>query len=69
MAFEDGSGGNLGSLWGYLGSTCGIWGDFGANLGVTLRSLCGYFGVTLGSIWVSVRDFGAVDGYFAMIVE
>ena len=38
-------------------------------MGVTLRSLWGHFGVTLGSVWVSVGDFGSVVGYFAMIVE
>ena len=27
------------------------------------------FGVTLGSVWVSVGDFGSLDGHFAMIVE
>ena len=27
-----------------------------------------HFGVTLGSVWVSVGDFGSVDGDFAMIV-
>ena len=54
MACEDGFGGTLGSLWGYLGSTCGIWGDFG---------------VILGSVWISVDDFGTLHGYFAMIVE
>ena len=35
----------------------------------TLRSLWGHFGVILGSVSISVGDFGSVDGYFAMIVE
>ena len=65
MAYEDGSRGTSGSFWGYLGSTYAIWDDFGA----TLRSLLGHFGVTLGSVSISVGDFGSVDGYFAMIVD
>ena len=34
LLFEGGFGDTLGSLWGYLGSTCGIWGDFGVTLGL-----------------------------------
>ena len=34
-----------------------------------MRSLWGHFGVNLGSVSISVGDFGSVDGYFAMIVE
>ena len=39
------------------------------HFGVTLRSLGGDFGVTLGSVWISVGDFMSPDGYFAMIVK
>ena len=39
------------------------------HMGVTLGSLWGYFGISLGSVWVSVGDFGSLDGRFAMIVE
>ena len=35
----------------------------------TLGPLWDQFGVTLGSVWVSVGDFGSLDGHFAMIVE
>ena len=38
-------------------------------MGVTLGSLWGDFGISLGSVWVSVGDFGSLDGHFAMIVE
>ena len=27
------------------------------------------FGVSLGSVWVSVGDFASLDGHFAIIVE
>ena len=43
-------------------------GAFAAS-GVALGSLGGDFGVSLGSVWVSVGDFGSLDGHFAMIVE
>ena len=42
-----------------------MWDDFGG----TLRSLWGAFGTMLGSVWVSVGDFGSVDGRFAKIFE
>ena len=38
-------------------------------MGVTLKPLWAYFGISLGSVWVSVGDFGSLDGHFAMIVE
>ena len=38
-------------------------------MGVTLGLLWAYFGISLGSVWVSVGDFGSLDGRFAMIVE
>ena len=38
-------------------------------MGVSLGSLWGYFGISLGSVWVSVGDFGSVDGRFAKIFE
>ena len=46
----------------HLGS---LWGHFEVILG----SVLGHFRVTLGSVWVSVGDFGSLDGRFAMIVE
>ena len=33
------------------------------------RSFLGHFGVSLGSVWVSVGDVGSLDGHFAIIVE
>ena len=38
-------------------------------MGVTLGLLWAYFGISLGSVWVSVVDFGSLDGRFAMTVE
>ena len=38
-------------------------------MGVPLGSLWDYLGISLGSVWVSVGDFGSLDGRFAMIVE
>ena len=38
-------------------------------MGVTLKSLLGHFGISLGSVWVSVGDFGSLDGRFVKIVE
>ena len=38
-------------------------------MGVTLGSLWAYFGISLASVWISVGDFGSLDGRFAMIVE
>ena len=32
-------------------------------------SLWGYFGIRLRSVWVSVGDFGSLDGHSAVIVE
>ena len=58
MAFEGGFGIILGTLWEHL-----------RHMGVTLGPLCGYSGVSLGSVSISVGDFGSVDGYFAMIVD
>ncbi len=36
---------------------------------VTLGSLWSDFGISLGSVWVSVGDFGSLDDHFAMTVE
>ena len=58
MAFEGGLGGILGLLWEDL-----------RHMWVTLGSLWSYLGVSLGSVWVSVGDFGSLDGHFAMIVK
>ena len=58
LAPEGGSGGTSGSLWEHL-----------RHMGVTLASVWGQFGVSLGSVWVSVADFASIDGHFAIIVE
>ena len=58
MAFGGDCGGILGALWEDL-----------RHMRVTLGSLWGYFGINLGSGWVSVGGFGLLDGHFAMIVE
>ena len=49
---------------------------FWEHFGVTLRALAAYggnfgsiLGIVLGLVWVSVGDFGSLDGHFAMIVE
>ena len=39
------------------------------HMGVTLGSLWAYFGISLASVWISVGDFGSLDGRFAVIVE
>ena len=38
-------------------------------MGMTLGLLWAYFGISLGSAWVFVGDFGALDGRFEMIVK
>ena len=58
MEFEGGCGSILGSLWEHL-----------RHMGLTLESLWGYFGISLESNWISVGDFGLLDGHFAIIVE
>ena len=58
LAFEVGFRGTLGLLW-----------EHSRHMGVTLGSLWDYFGISLGSVWVSVGDFGSLAGHFAMIVE
>ena len=58
MAFDGGFGIILGFLREHM-----------RHMGVTLGPFWAYFGVILGSLWVSVGNFGSVDGYFAMIVE
>ena len=55
----------MGALWVTLGL---LW-EHLRHMAVTLGSLWGYFGVSLGSVWVSMGDFVSLDGYFAMIVE
>ena len=57
-AFEGGSGMILWSLWEHL-----------RHMGVTLGPLWAYFGISLGSVWVSAGEFGSLDGHFAMIVK
>ena len=56
MAFEGGFGIVLGCLWEHL-----------RHMGVTLGPFWDHFAISLGSVWVSVGDFGSVDSYFAMI--
>ena len=58
FASEGGFGDTLGSLWEHL-----------RHMGVTLGPLWDHFGVSLGSVWVSVGDFASLDGHFAIIVE
>ena len=65
LAFEGGSGDTLGLLWEHLRHLGSFWGYFEVILG----SVLGQFRVSLGSVWVSVGDFGSLDGHFAMIVE
>ena len=38
-------------------------------MGVTLGPLWDHFGVSLGSVSVSVGDFGSLDGHFTIIVD
>ena len=38
-------------------------------MGVTLKPLLGHFGVSLGSVLLSVGDFASLDGHFAIIME
>ena len=70
---------HFGVLWGLLlasdsdfvatlGSLGGRW-EHLRHLGVLLGSLWGYFGISLGSVWVSVGDFVSLDGHFALMVE
>ena len=58
MAFEGGFGIILRCLWEHL-----------RHMGVTLGPCWGHFGISLGSVWVSMGDFGSVVGDSAMIVE
>ena len=58
LAPEGGSGGTSGSLWEHL-----------RHMGVTLASLWGQFGVSSAPVFVSVGDFGSLDGHFTIIVE
>ena len=52
----------LGTLWVTLGVTLGALAAYGG-------CFWGYFEISLGSVWVSVGDFGSLDGCFAMIVK
>ena len=58
MAFKGGFGGILGPLWEHV-----------PHMGATLGSLRGYFTISFGLVWVSVGDFGSLDGHLAMIVD
>ena len=57
--------GGMGSLWVTLRITLEALAAYEGAFGVTL----GLFGNSLGSVWVSVGDFGSLDGRFAMIFE
>ena len=59
----------LGPIWHYFGFTLGAPAACGGDFGGTLGSGLGQFGVSLGSVWVSVDDFGSLDGHFAIIVD
>ena len=54
-----------GALWIALGL---LW-EHLRHMGVNLGSLSGDFGISLGSAWVFVGEFGSLDGHFAMIVK
>ena len=62
LEFEGGFGVTLGHLGGLL------W-EHLRHMGVTLGLLWTYFNISLGSIWISVGDFGSLDNRLAMIVE
>ena len=59
----------LGPIWHHFGFTLGAPAACGGDFGGTLGSGLGQFGVSLGSVWVSVGEFGSLDGHFAMIVK
>ena len=56
----------LGTLWVTLGVTLGALAAYGVAF---VGSLWGDFGISLGSVWVSVGDFGSLEDHFAIIVE
>ena len=58
FASEGGFGDTLGPLWAHL-----------RHMGVTLEPLWVHFGISLGSVWVSVGDFASLDDHFAIIVD
>ena len=60
---------HLGRLWGHFGITLGLLWEHLRHVGVTLGALWGQVWVSLGSVWVSVDDFGSLDGHFAIIVD
>ena len=59
----------LGPIWHHFGFTLGALAACGGDFGGTLGSGLGQFGVSLGSVWVSVGEFGSLDGHFAIIVK
>ena len=59
----------MGALWHHFGVTLGALAACGGDFGGTLGSLWGQVWVSLGSVWVSVDDFGSLDGHFAIIVD
>ena len=59
----------LRALWRHFGFTLGALAACGGDFGGTLGSLWGQVWVSLGSVWLSVGDFGSLDGHFAIIVD
>ena len=59
----------LGAFYHHFGFTLGALAACGGDFGCTLGSLWGQVWVSLGSVWVSVGDFGSLDGHFAITVD
>ena len=59
----------LRALWCHLGFALGAFAACGGDFGGTFGSVWGQVWVSLGSVWVSVGDFGSLDGHFAIIVD
>ena len=51
-----------------MGIFVSVW-EHLRHSGLLLGSRWVYFGISFGLVWVSVGDFGSLDGHFAMIVE
>ena len=56
------------ALWALRVTLVLLW-EHLRHMGVPLGSLRSDFGVSLGSVWVSVGKFGSLDGHFGMIVK
>ena len=59
----------LGPIWHHFGFTWGALAACGGDFRGTLGSGLGQLGVSLGSVWVLVDEFGSLDGHFAIIVD